>query len=310
MNKYIKSAFNYTGGKYKLLDQLLPLFPLKYNRFIDLFAGSAVVSINIARLKETTEKEKILINDMESNVINFYKYIVNEDYQNIIKKIEEMINTYNLSLTMTYGYEYYDSNSLNGVAKYNKENYLKLRNDFNNDNFSSNDKNIAFYLLTVYGFNNQIRFNKKGNFNLPVGKRDFNKTSMNKLKKFHKSLVENKNRILFSNDDFRNIKIKHSDFVYVDPPYSIGTASYNENGSWKYSDDEDLFEYLDHLNSIGAKFAMSNLIEHKGKTNSNLKFWASKYKINPINFNYNNSNYQSTARKNKTQEVLITNYEV
>ena len=35
----IKSPLNYTGGKFKLLPQILPLFPDNIDTFVDLFAG-------------------------------------------------------------------------------------------------------------------------------------------------------------------------------------------------------------------------------------------------------------------------------
>ena len=41
---YIKSCLNYTGGKYKLLNQILPLFPQDIDKFIDLFCGGASVA--------------------------------------------------------------------------------------------------------------------------------------------------------------------------------------------------------------------------------------------------------------------------
>ena len=37
--EYVKSPLNYTGGKYKLLPQLLELFPKQVNTFVDLLAG-------------------------------------------------------------------------------------------------------------------------------------------------------------------------------------------------------------------------------------------------------------------------------
>lgn len=37
--EFIKSPLNYTGGKYKLLPQLLELFPTNIDTFVDLFAG-------------------------------------------------------------------------------------------------------------------------------------------------------------------------------------------------------------------------------------------------------------------------------
>ena len=42
-----QSAINYTGGKFKLLPQLLPLFPNNINNFYDVFTGGANIAINI-----------------------------------------------------------------------------------------------------------------------------------------------------------------------------------------------------------------------------------------------------------------------
>lgn len=36
---YYKNPFNYTGSKYKLLPQILPLFPSNIDTFVDLFGG-------------------------------------------------------------------------------------------------------------------------------------------------------------------------------------------------------------------------------------------------------------------------------
>lgn len=37
--EFLKNPFNYTGAKYKLLPQLLPLFPDRIDNFVDLFGG-------------------------------------------------------------------------------------------------------------------------------------------------------------------------------------------------------------------------------------------------------------------------------
>ncbi|MDN6084720.1 MAG: DNA adenine methylase, partial [Lactococcus plantarum] len=55
-------------------------------------------------------------------------------------------------------------------------------------------------------------------------------------------------------------------------------------------------------------FALSNVILHKNRENEILKQWASKYDLQVLNYHYNNSNYQSKARKSETVEVLIRNY--
>lgn len=45
-NEIIPSAIFYMGNKYKLLKQMLPLFPVECDSFYDLFGGSSVVSLN------------------------------------------------------------------------------------------------------------------------------------------------------------------------------------------------------------------------------------------------------------------------
>lgn len=302
--RFIKSAFNYTGGKYKLLPQLLPLFPKEYDNFIDLFAGGGSVGINIEA------KKKIYINDIESHLIDFYKILSNTPFELVLKKINEIIYSYRLSDSSNYGYEYYGVNSSDGLGQYNKEKYLKLRKDFNNGLFDSDEyKPIVFYVLTVFSFNNQIRFNSKGEYNLPVGKRDFNLQMKKKLKDFH--FILQKKDFEFTAKDFRTFSnIYQNDFLYADPPYLISTASYNENGGWGEKDEIDLYQLLDKLHNRGVRWALSNVLIHKGKKNILLSRWAKKYFIHNINYNYNNSNYQSKAKNNKTQEVLITNYTV
>lgn len=117
--------------------------------------------------------------------------------------------------------------------------------------------------------------------------------------------------IRFESKDFRELLSRVSEkdsFVYLDPPYLISRAAYNENGGWTEQDEIDLLKELDILNEKGIKFALSNVLSHKGKENRIIKEWASKYNLHYLDFNYNNSNYQTKARQYKTEEVLITNY--
>lgn len=297
--KPIQSALNYTGAKFKLLPQLKPLFPKKYNSFIDLFAGGASVSVNVA---QDGVGKSYLINDIEHHVIEFFEYLSKQNVFDFVDKVEKTIKKYGLSDTATNGYKYYGCDSAKGLGEYNKKKYLQLRADYN-----SKPSPILFYLLTVYGFNNQIRFNSKGEYNLPVGKRDFNKRMKSKLINFSQALQNEK--IHFSSCDFRSVKFRSGDFIYADPPYLITTATYNENGGWTEQDEIDLYEYLDEASRTGVKFALSNVILHKNKANEILKLWANKYNIYELEYHYNNCNYQAKREKNKTIEVLVTNYD-
>ena len=205
----------------------------------------------------------------------------------------------------------YKCTSDKGLGSYNKSKYLELRKDYNNMKCNSTKKDLLFLTLIIYGFNNQIRFNSNGEFNMPVGKRDFNNSLRKNLKNFITKL-KTKN-IEFIKADFREVAIETTDntLVYCDPPYFLGTASYNENGGWTEQDEKDLLNYLTILDSNGIKFALSNVIEHKGEKNNILDAWIKKYnyKVHIIECNYNNSNYhKQSGNIIKTTEVLVTNY--
>ena len=197
--KFIQSALTYTGGKYRLLPQIVPHFPTEYERFVDLFAGSATVASNIACLNSDKE---YLVNDKQYHVIDFFKYLTDVDIDTLVNNIEEKIIYYGLSDSKRKGYDFYGSDNPLRLARYNKEKFIRLRDDYNNC-----PDTILFYLLVVFGFNNQIRFNNKGRFNMPVGRYDFNSRVENKLKQFHKCL--NEHNFTFSSKDFRDIQIKN-----------------------------------------------------------------------------------------------------
>ena len=298
----VKSPLNYTGGKTKLLPQILPLFPAKIDTFLDMFCGGANVGINI-------EAKRVIYNDANQELIGLFRTFQKYTSKELTEKISEVIKKFNLSQSDLYGYEKYGCNSADGLGGYNKEHFIHLRDEFNSLKEKNDEYYIMLYVLIVFAFNNQIRFNRKHEFNLPVGKRDFNKNIRRNFITFVETL--SKQNCLFESKDFRNIDIsnlKADDFVYCDPPYLITTASYNEQDGWTGQDEKDLLDLLDNLNSRGVKFALSNVTVHKGRKNELLVEWAKKYKVHNLSFNYNNSNYHGKNNDQKTQEVLITNY--
>ena len=293
--KYVKSPMNYTGGKYKLLHQIEPLFPEDINLFVDLFTGGGNIAVNV-------KANKIVANDCEENIIGIYKTF--QKYDNVdelIAQIEEIIKTYGLTID-------------------NTEAYNKFRNDYNNlktsqGNYplpiSSYNMDILLYVLICYSFNHQYRFNSKGEFNMPFGKErsQWNENMKNNLINFHRQIKEKD--IVFLNKDFRQLKVDKlgiNDFVYCDPPYLITCATYNEKDGWNQECEEDLLNLLDELNTKKIKFALSNVLYSKGKTNDLLIEWSKKYNVHHLDYTYQNCNYHTKDKTNKSDEVLITNY--
>lgn len=301
-NEIIKSPLNFTGGKHKLLPQLLPLFPKEISTFVDLFCGGCNVGINI-------EAKRIICNDIDKNLIGLLSFFNNKSYEALFPKIQEVIKDFNLSDSERNGYAYYNCNSNTGLGRFNSSGFFNLKESFNNLNSNDEKYFIYLYVLIVYSFNNQIRFNSNGKFNLPVGKRDFNIRMQNKLHNFL-SVLTTKN-ISFSNSDFSDIKISEfekNDFFYVDPPYLITCATYNEK-SWNKEEEKRLLSYLDKLTKNNIRFALSNVLSTDNKTNSILKNWLEErnYNCYHLDYSYKNSNYHKKSIA-KSDEVLITNY--
>ena len=300
----IQSPLNFTGGKYKLLPQILPLFPQGINCFVDLFCGGCNVGINI-------DSNSVVYNDIDEHLFYLFNTFKNLDKEVTFELIFKIIKDYDLSLVCENGYDYYNCDSGSGVGSYNKERFLKLRNDFNHHKQEDYYYYLMLYVLIVYAFNNQIRFNAKGEYNLPVGKRDFNKKMQTKLSAFIDRLQRQDCRFTcVSFTDFDVSALTNRDFVYVDPPYLITCATYNEQDGWNEDHEKELLHFLDELNSKGIRFALSNVLRSKGKENTILIEWLSnnKYKTHHLDYGYSNSNYQTKNKQTKSEEVLITNY--
>ena len=305
----IQSPLNYTGGKYKLLPQILPLFPNKIDTFVDLFCGGCNVGINVTC-------NRVIYNDLNENLLYLYNTFKNLEKQSVLEWIFQIIEKYDLSLVSKYGYEHYNCESSTGLGEYNREKFLKLRADFNEKRAKGIIDYyyyVMLYVIIVYAFNNQIRFNSNGDFNLPVGKRDFNKKMEQKLCAFIEKIQQQ--NCSFTCYDFRDFDISEldgDDFVYIDPPYLITCATYNEQGGWGENDEKDLLDFLDKLHNKGVKFALSNVLRSKGKENQILIKWVNdnqnKYRVIPLNYSYSNSNYQTKDKTSQSEEVLIINY--
>ena len=299
MMENIKSPLNYMGGKFKLIKDLKYNFPNenKQKVFVDLFCGGFNVGVNLLNYK------KIIAIDKNKELIDLLKYFKKYSYNYIEKKVESIIEKYKLSNSYKYGYEKYDIKNNEGLSRHNKYGYLKLREHYNKT------KDLPhLYVLIIYGFNFQLRFNRKGEFNIPVGKSDFNKTNRDNLKIFCERLK--KIEVEFICDDFLNlekhINLKKIDFIYCDPPYLLSKGSYNENGFWKDLDEENLLNFLEKINKLKIKFALSNIVQRGDYKNKSLIKFSKNFKTINFNFNYNNSNYQKKIKLEK--EVLIKNY--
>lgn len=295
----INSPIFYMGNKYKLLPQLLPIFPDKINTFYDLFGGSGSVSLNV-------KSNKVVYNELNYNIYKLFELFIIYDSNTIIEHIEKRVKEFHLPTVSC------DVRAKHYEEKYKLEhndNYLKFREFYN----KSNKNYLDLYTLTFFSFCNLIRFNSKSEFNMPFGNRCFLSE--------HKPLIEyccwqmkRMNIQLYNTDALQYIKdnidnFKEDDFIYLDPPYLNTMAVYNEKrafGGWNINNDYEMFELLELLDKKGIKWGMSNVFKNKEYTNEHLIEWCNK---NNWNVNHLDCEYASLGKGNSnTDEVYICNY--
>lgn len=283
------SPIFYMGNKRKLINKgLIDLFPKNIEIFADVFGGSGIISMN-------TKASKYILNDLDTNVFNFYSLFKHKNANEIVDRIKDNLNKFDLPRIGT-------KQNTPEASKY-KERYVALRK------YANTTKNIIdLYSCMFYAFSQQMRFNNKGEFNMPFGNGAFTDTNENYIINGCNFFANPQVHIY--NKDFKNCNfdfLDEKDFVYLDPPYSNTTATYNENNAWGLEDDYELFRLCDKLTTQGVKWGMSNVFENKGNVNQHLIDWVNKNGYN-VHF-FDGFNYVSCGKGNaKTVEVFIFNY--
>jgi len=249
-----------------------------------LFCGAGTVGINI-------NANKVIFNDYIHYLPELFNVWKTKTLEDVNKYIDETIRENNLSST-------------------NKDAFIEFREKYNKT------KNIEdLFVLICYSFNYQMRFNNSHKYNSSFG---YEASTMNDNIRNNINLFINaihSKDVEFLSKDFREVELGNlnkDDFIYCDPPYLISGAVYQDGKrgfkGWNQQDDIDLYNLLDGLNSRGMRFALSNMIYSKNRSNDYLIEWSKKYNVNYLKANYN-TNYQRDM-SGKDIEVLITNYQV
>lgn len=112
IKQYISSPLNYQGGKARILDQLLPIFPTDIDIFVDLFCGGCNVGMNV-------EAERVIYNDCSKPLIGLLRAFRRMSKETIINGINALIDEFGFSQTRYHNFAYYG-----GGANYNPQNEM------------------------------------------------------------------------------------------------------------------------------------------------------------------------------------------
>lgn len=226
--KFMRPPLKWPGGKYRLLDRIYSKLG-HGERLIEPFAGSCVVSLN-------ANFDRCLVNDKNTDVINFYKCIKNgkQDFIDLAR-------------------QYFDS-------KYNNEEaYYHFREEFNSTKDISYKSALLLY-ISRHGYNGLLRYNLSGKVNVPIGHYKKPYFPENEMKEF----ISFAQRASFQNEDFEEImnRAEVGDVIYCDPPYVPLSSTSNftaySSGGFSNEDQERLVRLAEKISAKGVRVIISN----------------------------------------------------
>ena len=279
MSKYVRPPFNYTGGKFKLLEDLFRCFPKNINTLYDVFGGGFSVGLN-------SEALKVVYNEQLAPVAGCIKYMYNTPTQQFIDEVLAVCDRYNLKDGGEAAYLYMRSKYLVEYADH-----------------------AMFFALLSHSFNSLVRFNSEGGFNAHYGgsHNTLRASRIETLRTFLDKLHSIKLQVLCGSFIDVPVADVESNFVYCDPPYLITKCDYNSG--WRLANEYALYHWLDTLNNRGVKFGVSNVLRSSGRYNHILAEWSRKYQVHKFNMKYTNSSPVRKNRHERDEEVFVCNYD-
>jgi DNA adenine methylase len=240
------------------------------------FMGSGVVGFNV-------RPTRAVFADINPHIINFY---------NAIKHGE---------ITSSIAREFLEREGSQLQDK-GESHYYEIRERFNQ---SSNSLDMLF--LNRACFNGVMRFNRKGQFNVPFGHKPerFAKAYITKIANQIKYVEQTTSQYdwQFVCTDFRKIipDAGQGDFIYCDPPYIGRHVDYFN--SWSDDDEQELY---DLLSATPAKFILSTWHSNRYRSNPAIEKYANHFTIlTREHFYHVGANEEN---RNPMLEAIVLNY--
>lgn len=225
----------WAGGKSQLIPQIIRLMPSRFARYFEPFLGGGAVFFHTASYNRNA-----FLSDINVDLINAYKIIRNN--------VEELITA------LKYHQDEY--------TKSPKSYYYRLRDKTKGLNKIENA--ARFITLNKTCYNGLYRVNKKGFFNVPIG-RYKNPLICDPVNLRKMSIVLSQSASYLGVIDYKKILVEKADkddFVYLDPPFHpiSNTANFTSytNSGFSFEDQKELATIFKELTRRGCKLLLSN----------------------------------------------------
>ena len=209
----MKPLVKYRGGKSKEIPHLIKHIPKFSGKYIEPFFGGGALFFHL-------EPKKAIINDINSKLISFYLG-VKDNFEVLKTELTEIEKLYAINRK-----KFEELKSKTPDQRVNDENeplYYEIREMFNDLTDKKYSEALLYFFINKTAYSGMIRYNSKGEFNVPYGR----------YKNLNTSLVTKAHNKLLSNTEIYNLdytKIfemaKEDDFMFLDPPYDCVFSDY------------------------------------------------------------------------------------
>ncbi len=295
MDKKAKPFLKWAGGKTQLIEQIKHNLPTFINKesftFIEPFIGSGAVSLWL--INNYPNLEKVIINDINTDLINCYQTIKNDVNSLII-------------LLSQWEEEYHQ---VDCEQENKKIYYYEKRRLFNERCSDCLTQSALFIFLNRTCFNGLYRVNRKNQFNVPIGS-------------YKKPQICHKENLLAVSNALQKVEILNGDYAqtlhyakgktlfYLDPPYKPlnETSSFTAYGKDGFDDSEQvrLAEFCQQLDMLGHHWILSNS-DVKGCDPKNNFFDNLYAQFNILRVNARRSINSNAKKRGELTELLIKN---
>ena len=292
MNKTNQKPFlKWAGGKYSLLDNILPKIPDNINNYHEIFLGGGSVLLGVLSQKNILNciKGNIYAYDLNEALINCFKQVKNNSVD-LINNLDTLVSEFSSIKINTLNQRGKPDVTINNYNSTREHYYYWIRSKFNDSKKNTLENASYFIFLNKTGYGGMYRESSSGEFNIPYGK----KKSKNIPTIFDRDVIINVSRLIqnvtFIHSDFTESlkKVKKDDFAYLDPPYvpvknKDSFVGYTKN-SFDLKKHTELFKQIKNLKNV--KFIMSNSNEELVRTsfqNFNINYITARRAINSSN---------------------------
>ena len=284
----MKPLVKYRGGKSNEIPNIERHIPRYTGRYIEPFFGGGALFFYL-------EPQKAIINDINSKLMAFYSGVKN-NYEKLQQELTEIEILYEANRKQ------YNARKKNTpterVEDKNEALYYEIRNMFNELTSKKYSDALLYFFINKIAYSGMIRYNSKGEFNVPFGRYEHLNTSL--VTKQHSELLA---KAEIYNSDYKNIfeKAQADDFMFLDPPYDCVFSDYgNEEYKNGFNDDchTALAEDFRNLNCKALLVIGRTQLTEKLYGNMIIDEYAKNYSVNIRN------RFKSAAT-----HILVANYQ-